>query len=108
MFLVITEKHITKERMETAALIRRCKRIHLAPNLIDRALAAAAPTISWKEALDSDIPPYVWRGLIGRHLLFTESIDFETTAGARLYSTQQESEHDHQIRFFDWLGCSPW
>lgn len=108
MFFVVTDKHITKARLETAALIRRCRKIHLAPGLIERALASATPSITWKEALQSDIPPYVWRGLIGQHLLFTDTFDFETTADARLYSTKQESEHDHQVRLFHWLGCSPW
>jgi hypothetical protein len=107
-FFVVTNQLLGNKRLEAAALIRRFKKAALPSELIEKALDIATPSITWKEASQSAIPSYVWLGLVGRHALLADTIDFTSTADARLYSQPEESEHDHQIRLCNWLGCSPW
>lgn len=107
-FFVLTDEHLPKKAADLAQLCRRYKHTHLPETNAKQAIEHAGTGVTWARAQGSDVPLYVWYGLLGRGELGFERLTDMTEASARLLTSQELEQHDCSLRFSSWFGCSPW
>lgn len=107
-FYVITEEHVSDARFDVVQLWRRYRRYTPLQSHVSDALALVNDGVSWAEALSSGIPLVTWYNLLGRGVLRAENPDLLPKSPTRLYRSERETEHDCNVRFMRWFGCSPW
>jgi hypothetical protein len=104
-FYVLTDKQLTPARTDTALLMRRYRRTALPADQVEHATRLVTDGLSWTEAQSSAVPLHVWYGLLGQRLVHIKVADLQATT--RLFLGRGE-EHDSQVQFQRWFGCSPW
>lgn len=103
-YFVATDRLLQAERVRQAELCRRFRKADLPASLCQAALALAIDGIDFDAAARTDVPAYVWQGLIGRRTLYTSAADMSGSTRLVL----ERDEHDSKIQCLDWLGGSRW
>lgn len=107
-FFVITDDHLTRERYEVAQLWRRYRRAELPAESVRHVNQLLMAGITWEQACASSVPLHVWYGLLGRRAIGFQAMEGASHSDTRLFNVQELEEHDCQIRFCRWFGCTPW
>lgn len=103
-YFVATDRLLRAECVRQAELCRRFRKADLPASLCQAALELAKNGIDFDAAASTDVPDYVWLGLIGRRMLHTSVADM--SGSTRL--VPERNEHDSEIQCLDWFGGSRW
>lgn len=103
-YFVATDRLLQAERVRQAELCRRFRKADLPASLCQAALELAKNGIDFDAAARTNVPAYVWLGLIGRRMLHTSSADMSGSTRLVL----EGDEHDSEVQCFDWFGGSRW
>lgn len=103
-YFVATDRLLPAERVRQAELCRRFRKADLPASLCQAALELAKTGIDFDVAARTDVPEYVWLGLIGRKMLHTSAADMSGSTRLVL----ERDEHDSEVQCLDWFGGSRW
>lgn len=103
-YFVATDRLLQAERVRQAELCRRFRKADLPASLCQAALELAKNGIDFDAAARTNVPAYVWLGLIGRRMLHTSSADMSGSTRLVL----EGDGHDSEIQCLDWFSGSRW